>query len=91
MQKNDIFMSAIDKMIQNFNGKQKPTKKEGKIYFCNLFIEALKNMTAKELEEHIKEIYGDMNEGTVHVIFYSKFLEEKKGLWKSKNKKYRMF
>ncbi len=91
MQEKDIFIDAIDKMIQDFEGRQKPTKKESKIYFCNLFIEALKNMTGAELEKHIKEIYGDMNEGRIHVVFCSKFLKEKKEIWKSKNKKYPMF
>ena len=42
MTKNDIIMNVVDKMLQDFDGKQKVTKKESKIYFCNLFIEKLK-------------------------------------------------
>lgn len=91
MQEKDIFMNTVDRMIQDFKEKKEPTKRESKIYFCNLFIETLKNMTKTELAKYMKEIYGDMNEGTIHVVFHSKFLEEKKELWKSKNKKYPMF
>lgn len=91
MTKNDIIMNVVDKMLQDFDGKQKVTKKESKIYFCNLFIEKLKNMTGEELEKHIQEIYGDMNQSTIHFVFSSKFLEERKKLWKAKNKKYFMF
>lgn len=91
MKEQDIIMDAIDETIREYYDKKDKTKKDGKVYFCHVLTKILQSMTGEQLEKFVKEMYGDMNDATIHLVFYSKFLEERKEVWKSKNKKYIMF